>query len=523
MRESGILETFGQTNKTKWIAMPRTLTLIFIGVLICLLTTGVVFAREMIQGEQCTVESDEVITGTYFTFCQILTIDGQVDGNIMGIALRTIVSGDIRGNVYLAGLEFDLSGTVHGDLHYTGITLDINVPNTQSPARPIRGQLVFATLSSYLGNAVIMPGQVTGVGYQLMIDAKVYDEINYWGSALVINNAVNSDVYATVGNPESDASDLEPLLLPLDIQEELISPGLLVTTSGTVSGDLVYIGPALAEISGTVEGMVEYTAATPVILPNLPEEGSFNIFLNQFAREIMVLLTVGLIGLTLAPTAFQTPISNLRWRPVPSFVIGMLMFIVSFPIALILLLITMIISLVLLLLQLDGVLIVVASFLVLVDVGIIGGFYFTAIFVARAVFALGLGRFIVRTTIGHNGSHRMNLISLIIGVVVISMLAALPAVGFLFNASALFMGLGAITNVVLEWLQSIRDNTYQNVRSPRVENRAPLPPRFVPKADDTQLSELPAPSQYLLPPPSNSLGLKDLPEGFDPDFFFTDD
>ena len=503
--------------------MRRTLTLIIIGLFISLLTTGVVLAREMIQGEQCTVESDEVISGTYFTFCQKLTINGRVEGNIFGIALRTVITGEVTGNVYVAGLELDLTGEVQGDLHYAGITLDIHGVASDAPEIPVRGQIVFATLSSYIDETVLVQGRVTGVGYQLVINGEVDEEINFWGSALIINNAVNSDVYATVGNPDSDASDLEPLLLPLDIQEEFVLPGLLITASGTVKGDLDYIGPVTAEISGTVGGTVIYTSSTPVILPNLPEEGSFNIFLSQFAREITVLLTVGLIGLTIAPSAFQTPISNLRWRPVPSFVIGMLMFIVSFPVALILLLITTVIVLVLLLLQLDGVLIVVGSFLLLADGAIIGIFYFAAIFVARAVFALALGRVLVRTTVGHDGSHRMNLFSLIIGVVVISILAALPAIGFVFNAAALFMGLGAITNVALEWLQVVRDTTYQNVRANRVRERAPLPPRYVPKSDEPQLPPQPSPPKFLLPPPSDSLGLSNLPEGFDPDFFFTDD
>jgi len=503
--------------------MRRTLFLIFIATTLSLLTAGVVFAREMIQGEDCTVELDEVVEGSLFTFCQNLIVLGKVDGNILGIALRTTITGEVTGNVYIAGLQLNHSGAIRGDLHYAGIVMNIFAGVSEDMGRPVRGQIVFATLSSHIHETVLIPGRVTGVGYQLLVDGQINREINFWGSALIINSTINSDVYATVGNPESDASDLEPLLLPLDITQEFVTPGLLVSASGTVNGGLVYTGPVAGEISGTVNGLVEYTSSTPVIIPIVPEEGALNIFISQFIRELSVLLTVGLIGLTLAPKTFQTPIVNLRWRPVPSFVIGMLMFIVSFPIALILILITTVISLVLLLLQLDGVLLVVTSFLLLLDAGIIGVFYFASIFVARAVFALGLGRFLVRTTIGHNGTHRMNLVSLLVGVIVISSLAALPVIGFLFNAAALFMGLGAMTSVVLEWLQNIRDNTYQNTRPSDVQRRSSLPPRFVPSATPS-LPPIEKPSDpILLPPPSNTLGLRDLPDGFDPDFFFHDD
>lgn len=499
--------------------MRRTLGLIIIGLVISLLTTGLVLAREMIQGEQCLIEADEVIEGSLFTFCQNLIVAGRVEGNIIGIALQTDITGEIMGNVYIVGTQLNLTGIIRRDLHYAGIVMDIQ-SSDDSNHRPVRGQIIFATLSSQIGESIIIPGRITGIGYQLLIDAEVNNEVNFWGSALIITNTVDSNVYATVGNPESDASDLEPLLIPFDITQEFVIPGLTLSTSGTIKGDLTYIGTVAGEISGTVDGLITYTSSTPVIIPIVQNEDSFNLFVNQFIREISVLLTVGVISLAIAPATFQTPISNLRWRPVPSFVIGMLMFIVSFPIALILLLITVVISLILILIQLDGVLIVVSSFLILLDVAIIGGFYFIAIFIARATFALGLGRFLVRSTVGHDGSQRMNLVSLIVGVLVISFLAGLPGVGFLFNAAALFMGLGAITNVALEWLQTLRNTSYHNVRSPRTD-RPPLPPRYVPQVDPQFLSAVDDP--HTLPAPSNQIGLTDLPAGFDVDFFFTDD
>jgi len=199
-----------------------------------------------------------------------------------------------------------------------------------------------------------------------------------------------------------------------------------------------------------------------------------------------------------------------------------LMFIVSFPIALIVLLLTAIIVLILALLHLDGVLIVVVSFLGLLDSTLIGTFYFLAIFIARAIFALGMGRFIVRLMFGHDGTQRTDVMSLVVGVIILAFLAALPAVGFLFNAAALFMGLGAITSIFLEWLQFLRDTTYTNARNPRFE-RPTLPPRLIPTADMPLIPSTEHSIETRLPPPSDEIGMQDLPEGFDPDLFFTND
>lgn len=502
--------------------MRRTISLILCGIVLSLLTTGLVLAREMIQGEQCTVEADEVVEGTLFTFCQNLIVEGRVEGNIIGIALRANISGIVEENVYIAGIELIHTGVIKQDLHYAGIILHIESPE-EILHRPIEGQVVFATLSVTLDETIIIDGNITGIGYQFLIDAPLSGEINYWGSALVLTNRIDGNVYATVGNPESEGSDLEPLLLPLNITQEFINPGLTLTEDGIINGTLTYIGPAEGDLQGEVVGRINYSSSTPVIIPIAPEEGTFNIFFDQFTREIMVLVTVGIGGLLFTPSLFQTSITNIRWRPVPNFVIGMLMFIVSFPIALILLLLTTIITLILALLQLDGVLIVIGSFLAILDVTLIGAFYFLAIFFARAIFCLGFGRFLLRTLFGSYNTQRMDLMSMVVGVILMSFLVSLPAVGFLFNAAALFMGLGAMTSVFLDWLQSVRDNSYSNVRSPRPD-RVPLPPRYITGDDDlAPLPQLPSNEPHFLPPPSSEIGLRDLPEGFDPDFFFTDD
>jgi hypothetical protein len=490
----------------------RTLVIILSGIFISLCTTGVVLAREMIQGEQCVVAADEVIEGTLFTFCQTLDVAGRVEGNIIGIALRARISGEVTESVYLTGTQLDLTGVIHRDLHFAGIILDLHSAN-ETVHRPVKGQIIFATLSTTLADSVAIDGRVTGVGYQLLVYAHIVEEVNFWGSAFVLNDTIDNNVYVTVGNPESSGSDLEPLLIPLNITQEITDPGLLISTSGTINGTLTYHGPVMGDISGTVNGRINYSPSTPTIIPiSDNDEGTINIFISQFTREITVLFTVGMAGLLFAPKTFPTPISNLRRRPLPSFVIGMLMFIVSFPIALILLLLTAIILLILALLRLDGVLIVAVSFLGLLDGTVIGVFYFLAIFIARAIFALGLGRFLIRLMFGHDGTQRTDILSLVAGVIVLAFLAALPSIGFLFNAAALFMGLGAITSIFLEWLQLLRNTTY-TVQSP-------LSVEIAPSSDATSL---PTHKPRALLPSSDDVGMRDLPDGFDPTLFFTDD
>ena len=501
--------------------MSKPLRLFLFAAALCLLSTGFVLARVMQQGDDCVVPVDEVIEGTLFTLCQNLSIAGRVEGNVIGIALRTVISGKVGDNVYLAGLELDLTGKIRRDLHFVGLTMSLASPSTERH-RPVLGQVMFASLSAQIGQSITVPGPITGLGYQILIDGQVNGEVNYWGSAFVLNSTIQGDVYAAVGNPAFEASDLETLLLPLEIELAVVIPGLSVASGARIQGGLEYSGPVEAKIEGSVDGNVTHFSTTPAIIPILPEQDLIQLFFDQFKRELAVLLTIGLLGLFLAFQSFQSPLSTLRWQPVHSFVIGMLLFIVSFPIVLILLVVTAVVLILLSLLHLDGVLIVVGSLLALVDFVVIGVFYFIAIFVARAVFALGLGRLMLQFAVGRENAARMPRIGLIAGVILLALLASLPEIGFLFNAAALFMGLGAIATATAEWLHAFREGQYRGSRPPDPMQNVNPNHRHQSKVDKSTLFVNPTPS-ILLPQPSEPVGLDDLPAGFDPDFFFSDD
>lgn len=495
--------------------MLKALRLTLFATVMGLLTTGVVLARELQQGEVCTIPADAVVKGTLFVFCQNLTVAGRVEGNLIGISLRATVSGDIGKNVYLAGLTLEQSGVIHGDLHYVGLMMHLDAPAAE-PHRPVAGQVIFAALSAAFAENTQIAGPVTGLGYQALIMGRVDDEFSYWGSAFALSNRVHGDVYATVGNPETDAADLETLLLPLDIEFAAAPPGLTITTTGRISGGLEYFGPAAATIDGRVDGQIDYHSTSPVLIPDLPEQGLGSIFYDQFKRELAVLITTGLLGLAFSKRQFQRPLSQMRGRPVHSFVIGMLLFIISFPVVLILLIITTIVILLPLALHLDGVALVAGAFLTLIDLGLIGIFYFTAIFIARAVVGLGVGRLVLQVALGPDQARRSPRLSVLIGVALLALCASLPVVGFLFNAGALFVGLGAIAGAALESLQKIRLRQLRSAEpvgyaaspSPHSQGSAAAPTAAAPMA---------------LPPIASGFGLDDLPEGFDPDLFFEQD
>lgn len=116
----------------------------------------------------------------------------------------------------------------------------------------------------------------------------------------------------------------------------------------------------------------------------------------------------------------------------------------------------------------------------------------------------------------------MPRMSLLAGVILLGILASLPEVGFLFNALALFMGLGAIAGAVAEWLHAFREKVHERQQTTTMDQSAMFSQALSDRQADERATAASRPSAALLPPFSQPLGLDDLPEGFDPDNFFSD-
>ena len=213
--------------------------------------------------KNCIVPADEVVERTLLTFCQDLVIAGRVEANVIGIGLRTNISREVGRNVYLVGLELDLIGKLSRDLHFVCLTKNLASP-TEARHKPVHGQVIFASLSAHVGATVIVPSPITGLGYQQLLDGQVRGEINFWGLAFVLNSVVFGDVNASVGNPASEATDLENLLLPVDVELSVVTPGLAIASTARIHGQLEYYGPSRQK------SLASSTERSPIIRPHRP-------------------------------------------------------------------------------------------------------------------------------------------------------------------------------------------------------------------------------------------------------------
>lgn len=511
--------------------MLRKLLILIIALLLFI---PVVSARELLSASDCEVGSDQVVNGLLLVFCENLTISGEVNGDLIGAALRVHIDGTINGNIYLISGQLDFTGYMAGDMHFAGPVLRLNpppspptegdtaatLPSTEPDLIRLDGELKAITLSTTIFPNTLIKDTIMDFGYQLIIDGSVNGEVNFWGSLLMVDGEIGGDVYANVGDPSSESSQLETLLIPLNFDMSLRNPGLVIGEQGRINGNLTYSGPRLGLIDGQILGLTEYDQP-PAVVPTLDEPGTFALYFEAFGREFSTLLVIGLLALVSMNKFLHAPLNTMRTRPFASIAVGMLAFLLSFPIVLIIIILSLAILGLVQLIGLSGVVLALSLVLGLVNIGGVSVFYFVAIFLARTLVGLGIGRAIMRFRFNRSDveDSPMRYLALFVGVFLLALIVSLPVIGILFNALALFWGLGAILNEIITEFNRVRDNTPTATSVPRWYTASatvhPEPPAISSADIPSVLSPPPVEDQAF----GSTPGSQNLPDGFDWSFF----
>lgn len=466
-------------------------------IILLFLIAGGVSANEVLNDQQCTVPADTVIQTDLLVLCSELLIEGRVEGHVMGAARTVIVRGEVTGSLYVVAVEMRLDGgSIGKDVHFGGLLQSVSRETTfQHEAGGVLG----LNLSTTIEPGTRIPGSINQVGYQLVMDGTVEREISFWGAALHIGGTVGQGVTATVGDSESQgaASQIETLLIPFRFDEvALVDPGLRVNDDAQVDGILRYTAPTPGEINGRVEEVAYEPIEEPLAVTTQVEQSARSLqrYFEEVFREFLTLGLIGVLFLLIFPNRSQSAFRAIQSRPISTFGVGLLSFILSFPIVLIVALASLIIVIVLSLLPVQSFAIFGGIALGLANIGGASVFYFMAIYVARMVVALAIGRALLPRFLEDDNSWRFRFLSLGLGVLILAIFVSIPVIGLGLNALALFLGLGAILSVLRRQIER-----FATSNRPQVE-----------------LPSLPDYTPPLLPEGSRSTkhGTQNLPEGF---------
>lgn len=430
---------------------------------------GFALARETRQGDQCRIGVREDIIGDLFVLCRSLVIDGTVHGNVIGAATTAEINGEVNGALYLVAGQLDVNGTIHDSLHFIGPALRIH---SDAIFTDMDADILAASLSTTLDAQMRLPGSVTGVGYQLVIEGEVGDEVNFWGSALQVSGHIHGAVTAAVGDSQSTGvAELQTLLTLLPVDIDLVQPGLRISENAQIDGQLSYSAPSEGAIDAQLALPPQFTQVitqpdlTQITAITEPENAGreLALFAGQVLREFVTLFLVGSLAYLLLPGVVQPPLRSLAARPLPSLGLGLLTFIISFPTFAILVIFSLMIVFALGLLQLGDVTFAGAVLFSAANLSLISLFYFVAIFVSRTLVCFGLGRLLARLARFPAGTRSSAYIHLALGALLLAFMFALPVIGWFVSAIAAFLGLGAILANLQGQLEARRRASYARV------------------------------------------------------------
>ena len=451
------------------------------------------FAQEE---DRCHIGAEQHVRGNFYAFCERLQLDGRVDGVLIVTAIEAEIRGSVGGDVYLLASRLDLHGELDKGLHFAGGVLEIHEgANWQEE----NAALLAATLHTRLHPEARLPGDYLGIGYQLILEGRIGGSVEYDGARVMMEGVVSGDLQATVGDAATTGiSQLQPLvnLLPPTLNVDLLTPGLTLAEGGRIAGNLHYRAPRPAELNGLVGGQIRHDE-TSVSVTNVVRAGEILRYWRNMFREFVVLALIATGVWLLANRPLHDSLRHISQRPLASFGVGMLTFILSFPIVL---LVAMVSALLLLPLNwLGSDLLLYGALLVgMVDFGLASLFYFSAIFLSRVVAAVALGRWLYRryprsrasglaagsTTRGADGAYLSGgrgYVVCLLGCLILSLLSSLPYVGWVCNAFAAFLGLGAIVGSLRQRLRILRlppppPALYETTHAVPGEGEAPPPP-----------------------------------------------
>ncbi len=346
-----------------------------------------------------------------YSFGDDIQIDGTIDGDLISIGGQVTIQGEIKRSANLLGRSIDHSGTVNGSLRACGQIINI---------------------SGRVGGSVLAGGE----RLTLAPEARVERDLNFYGKIISIDGMVKGTVHAggekitltgtVTGDVYLEGNEIE-ILPPAVIVGNLVytSPNEIdIDQSGVnILGDTEWLGKLEDEEdnSSSVQIAVAFSMALAAFLFGWIAIRLFsnqvNAALDQLHNKLGLSLGIGFIGLFVIALCITVlglaSISALLGRVLiasDQTIIGSILMIVS-------LLLIPIVSL----------------------ISVAGGVVFYSSSILVSLFA-GL----LITAKKGSGNNSPNLLALLVGLTLTSILFAIPIIGWIICLLVTLTGAGAI-------------------------------------------------------------------------------
>lgn len=375
----------------------KKLKVLIIGALIAL-PLGVWAASD--SSNQILIAENDVVSGNLMAASKNITVDGTVSGDIIAAAQSITINGRVEGDVIVAGQNVVINGEVGGNIRVIGNSVTIN----SQVARNLNA----------IGADVVL-GKDSRVGWDAMIiaaSAQVKGVINGALDSYVQNLIISGKIGKNVNIKANNKNQ---------------APKIIITRDTIINGDLNYIAPTPAEIESgaSISGQMNYQA------PVIQKKNTVSTWLWARFFSILSILLIGLIFLFILTKHTNNVLRLMKSHFGKSFLIGAIVFLIIPPLSLVLAITIIGLPLAMILISL----------------------WLAGIFMTKALMAIFLGNLLIKDVF--KKPQAPLFWSLIFGTIIISILFALPLVGWIISLLTIWLGLGGILSYVANQSKNI--------------------------------------------------------------------
>lgn len=390
-------------------------------------------AAEFRKGQGVVIAKDETIDDDLYVTCGRLTVDGTIKGDLFCFAGELQINGVVEGDLVAIGQVVVINGPVNDDARIAGQFLKLG------PKAEVTGDLLALVFSLECQTFSSIGQDLSVGGYQAELAGSVGRNVQGRVVALRLSGEVDGDLEVSVEGRQGDPAPAQFGPTP-NIEVPKVPPGVTLTDTAKIGGDLNYRAPEEADIDDAAE--IAGTKNWEQVSPQQQRQGTAKSLVLQHVRRLAALLLVGLFLLLVVRRWTGGLADNVQRRPITSFFLG----IVSVLMILFLIVALLVVAIVLVLLckaaTLTNVipLVVVATFVS--EVLLIGGTLIYAVYIALIVVGIAVGRLLVGLALKSQRSAR--LVPMLIGTVLVVALTAIPYAGWMIGLLFVLLGLGAL-------------------------------------------------------------------------------
>lgn len=432
--------------------MSKTYKFFSILTLFILLTITIVspaYAFDGRNGDKVVIQAGDVVNDDLYVGANEFVLDGTVNGDVVAFAQTVTVNGTVNGDLMTAAQTVVVNGTVTGDIRMAGSVLFVG-----ENAR-VGGDILGAGYSLEVRKGTTVGRDVIYAGGQILLGADVTRNVTAATGALEIDGNVGGNVKAEVGEAGQTRNGPPPTMFmsqsTVPIPE--VKQGLTIDPSVKIAGNLTYTqNNDLSFPSGVVGGKITRTQPAPDRNVPTPQETAgmkVGVWGFNLGRSLVTLLLLGFLLLWLVPAATNGLSEKLHSKPLDSLWWGLITFAGFFFLLLLIIFVTVLGAILFGILTLGSLSTAIVFMGILAFFATILAFVLATSFMAKIVFGVALGNWILVRTNSPLARHKYwpMVIGIAITVVVIALLTfpLLPGfLGGLLNFAIILFGLGAI-------------------------------------------------------------------------------